>query len=221
MIGQGLIHLADIIASYLELNQAWTLRNTCRPCAQTTIVVGIALMVDGKRTKVGTVQWLRRHLTETVVAYIHVGDVWQGGRTEVIRQRCQLVESEVDDLQEIGILALDRTLRNSRHLVATQVDGCNRRTCGEELAWELLYLVVRQGDGRGVDALVSPITVIHSCNLIVREIDGAHHMHRTGIEDVRYLLQLIVGKGQALCVLGERTEVGRNLLYLVVVQVKR
>lgn len=90
-------------------------------------------MVDGKRTEVGTVQWLRWHLAEAVVAHIHIRNVWQGGRTEVIRQRSQLVESQVDYLQEVGVLTLDASLRDGAHLVATQVDAGDRRTRGKQL----------------------------------------------------------------------------------------
>ena len=53
-----------------------------------------------------------------------------------------LVESEVDDLQQISLLALDRTLRDGAHPVGAQIDGCDWRTGCKQLRRELLYLIV-------------------------------------------------------------------------------
>ena len=46
MRGQCLIHLTDIVGTNLELNQAWALGDTCWPCAERTVALGITLMVD-------------------------------------------------------------------------------------------------------------------------------------------------------------------------------
>ena len=133
MRGQCLIHLADIVGTNLELNQAWALGDTCWPCAERTVALGITLMVDTERTQVGTVQWLGRNLAEAVVAQVDVGDVWHVITQEVVRESCQLVEAEVHHLQEISILTLDGTLRDAGHLVAAQIEGDDWRTGSNQL----------------------------------------------------------------------------------------
>mgnify|MGYP007019991111 CR=1 FL=1 len=79
MRGQCLFYLTDIIGTNLELDQARTGCDSCRPCTQATLVLPITLVVDGKGTEHGTVQWLGWHPGEAVVAQVHIGKVWQCG----------------------------------------------------------------------------------------------------------------------------------------------
>ena len=62
--------------------------------------------------------------------------------------------------------------------------------------------------------------IIYTCNLVVREVYRTHHANRTCIEDIRNLLQFVVGEGQTLYIICKGTEISRNLLNLVVVQIE-
>ena len=65
------------------------------------------------------------------------------------------------------------------------------------------------------------MTIIYTCNLVVREVYRTHLANRTCIEDIRNLLQLVMSESQTFHIICKGTEIGRNLFNLVVVQIER
>ena len=85
-------------------------------------------MVDGEGAQVGTVERLCGHLAEAVVAEVHIGDIGHVVAKEIVGERRELVEAEVEYLQQMGVLSLNGALGDAGDHVAADVERGDGRS---------------------------------------------------------------------------------------------